>query len=93
MTELRPLLAARTRRFDRSARGTQQFLGRAAQSPQSPGRGNWSGDFDPEELFGAAWWLTPREKECGAADERESKRFGCNDQEEPSTLPRGFFVT
>jgi hypothetical protein len=29
-----------------------------AQGPQSPGRGKRPGGFDPEELFGAAWWLT-----------------------------------
>ena len=56
--ELRPLATARPRRFEWSAWGTQQFLGRGAQRPQSPSRGKWPGGFDPEELFGAAWWLT-----------------------------------
>ena len=61
-TELRPLATARPRRFDWSAWGTQQFLGRGAKSPQPPGRGKRPGGFDPEELFGAAWWLTPQQK-------------------------------
>ena len=57
--ELRPLATARPRRFEWSAWGTQQFLGRGAQRPQSPSRGKRPSGFDPEELFGAAWWLTP----------------------------------
>src|SRR5262249_53639721 len=57
-TELRPLATARPRRFDWSAWGTEEFLGRGAQGPQPSGRGKRSGGFDPEELFGAARWLT-----------------------------------
>ena len=92
-TELRPLATARPRRFDWAARGTQLFLGRGAKSPQSPGRGKRPGGFDPEELFGAAWWLTPLTESRGAADEREGLRSGCNDEEEHFLLPRGCFVT
>ena len=61
-SELRPLATARPRRFDWSAWGTQQFLGRGAKSPQSPGRGKRLGGFDPEELFGAALGLTLQQK-------------------------------
>jgi hypothetical protein len=48
--------------------------------------------FDPEELFGAAWWLTHLQKSCGAADERESLGSGCNGKEEGLLLPRRCFV-
>ena len=57
-TELRPLATARSRRFDEPACGTHEYLGRGAIGPQSPGQGKRPGDFDPKELFGAAWWLT-----------------------------------
>jgi hypothetical protein len=60
--ERRPPATARPRRFEWSAWGTQEFLGREAQGPQSSGRGERPGDFDPQELFGAAWWLTHTEK-------------------------------
>ena len=60
--ELRPLATARPRRFEWSAWGTHEFLGRGAKGPQPPGRGKRPGGFDPEELFGAAWWLTPLAK-------------------------------
>src|SRR5205807_6840297 len=33
-----------------------------AKRRQSSGRGKRPGGFDPEELFGAAWWLTRMEK-------------------------------
>src|SRR5262249_22806184 len=59
-------LGARARRFDWPARGTHEYLGRGAKSPQSAGRGKRPGDFDPQELFGAAWWLTPL-RDTGAA--------------------------
>ena len=58
-TELRPLAPVRSRRFDEPACGTHEYLGRGAIGPQSPGQGKRPGDFDPKELFGAAWWLTP----------------------------------
>jgi hypothetical protein len=58
-TELRPLATARSRRFDEPAWGTHEYLGRGAVGPQAFGQGKRSGAFDPIELFGAAWWLTP----------------------------------
>ena len=57
--ELRPLATARPRRFDEPARGTHEYLGRGAFGPPAADRGKRPGDFDPKELFGAAWWLTP----------------------------------
>jgi hypothetical protein len=65
-TELRPLETARSCRFDEPAWGTHEDLGRGAVGPQSPGQGKRPGDFDPKELFGAAWWLTPL-RDTGAA--------------------------
>src|SRR5207244_998589 len=53
---------SRPRRFEWSAWGTQEFLGRGAQGPQPPGRGKRPGGFDPEELFGAALRLTHEQK-------------------------------
>ena len=91
-TELRPPATARPRRFERSAWGTQEFLGREAQGPQSSGRGKRPGGFDPEELFGAAWWLTQFTESRGAADERGILSSGCNDKEEALLLPRRCFV-
>jgi hypothetical protein len=61
-SELRPLATARPRRFEWSAWGTQEFLGRGAQCPQPPSRGKRPGGFDPEELFGAAFGLTHEQK-------------------------------
>ena len=65
-TELRPPATARPRRFDGPARGTHEYPGRGAKSPQPPGRGKRPGGFDPQELLGAAWWLTPS-RDTGAA--------------------------
>jgi hypothetical protein len=67
-SELRPLATARPRRFEWSAWGTQEFLGRGAQGPQPPGRGKRPGGFDPEELFGAAFGLTQKAESRGAAN-------------------------
>ena len=64
--ELRPLATARPRRFDEPARGTHEYLGRGAFGPPAADRGKRSGDVDPQELFGAAWWLTPL-RDTGAA--------------------------
>jgi len=58
-TELRPLATARPCRFDEPAWGTHEYLGRGAAGPQSLGQGKRPGDFGPQELFGAARWLTP----------------------------------
>src|SRR5262249_14504852 len=71
-TERRPLATARSRRFDEPARGTHEYLGRGASGPQSPGQGKQPGDFDPTELFGAAWWLTPL-RDTGAAQSTGAK--------------------
>ena len=57
-TELRPLATARSCRFDEPAWGTHEYLGRGAECPQSPGPGKRPGGLDPQELFGAARWLT-----------------------------------
>jgi hypothetical protein len=58
-TELRPLATERSRRCDKPAWGTHEYLGRGAIGPQSPDQGKRPGDLGPKELFGAAWWLTP----------------------------------
>ena len=64
--ELRPLATARSCRFDWPAWGTHEYLGRGAFGPPAADRGKRSGDVDPQELFGAAWWLTPL-RDTGAA--------------------------
>src|SRR5262245_52401840 len=71
-TERRRLATARSRRFDEPAWGTQPYLGRGAQRPQSPGRGKRPGDSDPQELLGAAWWLTPS-RDTVAAQSTEAR--------------------
>jgi|SRR6516225_8024780 len=80
--EPRPLAPARSRRFEWSAWGTQEFLRRGAQGPQSPGPGQRPDGFDREERFGAAEWLTLASESSGAVNERERLRSGCNDWEE-----------
>src|SRR5262249_26444777 len=72
LTELRPLATARPRRFDRPAWGTHEYLGRGAQGPQASRRGGRLGAFDPEELLGAARWLTPEAIPGGAVSRRET---------------------
>src|SRR5262245_50202237 len=39
--------------------GHARASGARACCPQSAGRGKRPGDLDPQEWFGAAWWLTP----------------------------------
>src|SRR5262245_39616273 len=73
VSELRRVRRVRSRRVDRPARGTQEFLGRGAEGPQPPGRGKRPGGFDPEELFGAALRLTHHSESRGAAKERGSQ--------------------